>query len=338
MGLDTILWLQRAVAARMAQLDPRREQAIRLFNGFYEGCAGLVIDLYARTLVVQNHADDPSALAGQVQASIDFLSGQFPWIRAIILKSRNGAPDERRGKLVFGERADDWVREHGVRYAIDLFINQDNSLYLDTRHLRAWAIENLSGKTVLNTFAYTGSLGVAALAGGAQRVVQMDRNRTFLNLARRSYSLNGFAIDPGDFLVGDFYLQVSWLKHAGVNFDCVFLDPPFFAVNARGTIDLQHQSHRLINKVRPLINHQGYLVTVNNALYLSGQEYYRALQALCADGYLSIESLIPVPEDFTGAAQAGVQIAPVLPAPFNHSTKIAVLRVRRKDNASGLLG
>lgn len=37
---------------------------------------------------------------------------------------------------------------------------------------------------MLNTFAYTGSLGVAACAGGTRRVVQVDLNRRFLDLAR----------------------------------------------------------------------------------------------------------------------------------------------------------
>jgi len=43
---------------------------------------------------------------------------------------------------------------------------------------------------VLNTFAYTGSLGVAALAGGAVHVLQVDRNGRFLELARRSAMAN----------------------------------------------------------------------------------------------------------------------------------------------------
>ena len=56
------------------------------------------------------------------------------------------------------------IKEHGVWYAINLTINRDTSLYLDTRNLRKWLIENLKDKSVLNTFAYTGSFGVAALA------------------------------------------------------------------------------------------------------------------------------------------------------------------------------
>ena len=86
--------------------------------------------------------------------------------------------------------------------------------------------------------------------------------------------------------------------------------------------------------VRPLINDGGYLVAVNNALFLSGNDYIEALESLCADGYLQIEELIPVPEDFTGYAQTRLRCLPVDPAPFNHATKNAVLKVRRKAEST----
>jgi 23S rRNA (cytosine1962-C5)-methyltransferase len=52
---------------------------------------------------------------------------------------------------------------------------------------------------------------------------------------------------------------------------------------------------------------------------------------LCADGYLRIERLVDVAPDCAGYPHTIVGTPPVDPAPFNHSTKIAVLRVRRKD-------
>jgi 23S rRNA (cytosine1962-C5)-methyltransferase len=81
-----------------------------------------------------------------------------------------------------------------------------------------------------------------------------------------------------------------------------------------------------------LIKDGGCLIAVNNALYVSGKEYMQILESLCVDGYLKISELIPVPEDFTGypETRAGQPITD--PAPFNHSTKIAVLEVRRKDS------
>jgi len=339
MAADSITsWLAPALAARADLLDARHETAFRLFNGFDEDYPDLVIDLYARTVVIHNYADEPEdaqVAIGQAQA---FLRAELPWINAIVVKTRNASRTERAarcGVIVYGERVDRRVRDPGgeIWYALDLLLNRDASLYLDTRNLRRWATNHLKGKAVLNTFAYTGSLGVAAQAGGASRVVHLDRNRAFLNIAKTSYTLNGFPIHKADFLAGDFFTQVSHLRRAGTLFDCVFVDPPFFSTTSKGTVNLVSESHRIINKVRPLVADGGHLIAINNALFVSGAEYIQTLESLCADGYLSIEELIPVPPDFTGYPRTIVRPlrAPVDPAPFNHSTKIAALRVRRKQ-------
>lgn len=322
--------LQNALAAREGLFDPAHQTAFRLFNGFSEGQPHLAVDLYGRTLLLHNYANDPLAGAALVQEAVTFYQSQLPWLAAAVVKTRNGPPAEKRGQLAFGAQPDTHVREGNIWYALSLTLNRDASLYLDTRHLRAWAQANLSGQTVLNTFAYTGSLGVAALAGGAQQVVQLDRNGQFLNLAKASYALNGFAVAKRDFVASDFFAEVSRLKRVGSLFDCVLIDPPFFATSGRGTVDLVNDSARLINKVRPLIKDGGKLVAINNALYVSGQDYLQTLTALCADGYLEIAELIPVPDDFTGYPTTRVQPPITDPTPFNHSTKIAVLRVRRK--------
>lgn len=324
--------LSRALHARSALIDNHHEAALRLFNGFLEGKPDLAVDLYARTLVIHNYADQPERAVGMVAEAQDLLLKELPWVQAVVIKTRSAASaEERNGKLVYGESADRRVREAGVWYAVDLTLNADASLYLDTRNLRIWAKEHLFGKGVLNTFAYTGSLGVAARAGGARRVLQLDLNRRFLNLAKDSYLLNGFPIDKSDFITGDFWVSVNHLKRSKALFDCIFVDPPFFSVTSAGRVDLVAESHRVINKVRPLVAHQGYLVAINNALFLSGEEYLAMLKELCADGYLSIEALIPVPSDFTGYTETRVGGPPVDPSPFNHSTKIVILRARRKD-------
>jgi 23S rRNA (cytosine1962-C5)-methyltransferase len=146
----------------------------------------------------------------------------------------------------------------------------------------------------------------------------------------RAYTLNGFPINKSDFQVGDFWPRINRLKAADERFDCVFLDPPIYSATARGVVDLAQSYTRLINKVRPLIKHHGYLVAINNALFVSGATYLKEIESVCADGYLTIEELIPVPEDFIGGPRAQRAASVTDPAPFNHSTKIAMLKVRRK--------
>lgn len=322
--------LENAIASRQALFQASHESAFRLFNGFYEGYPDLALDVYGRTLVIHNYADNPTQNNDDiVQDAIQHLQTTLNWLRAGVLKTRNSViQEEKKGILVFGDKPATKIKEHGVWYAINLTMNRDTSFYLDTRHLRKWLIDNTQGKSVLNTFAYTGSLGVAAMAGGASLVVQTDRNGRFLNLAKDSCSLNGFPIHKKDFIAQDFFPTVAKFKSTKQFFDCVIMDPPFFSTTAKGKVDLENDSTRLINKVRPLINDGGTLIAINNALYVSGQEYMQTLESLCKDGYLSIRELIPVPDDFIGFNQVGKPITD--PAPFNHSTKIAILDVRRK--------
>ena len=329
--------LEKAIAARASLFDARHEAAFRLFNGFTEGNPELVIDLYASTLVIHNYASDSARGNLLVEQAQQFLKNELIWLRAGTVKTRNGkTQEEKRGQLLFGEKPDAKIKEHGVWYSIDLTMNRDASLYLDTRHLRKWLIETMRGKTVLNTFAYTGSLGVAALAGGAKRVVQHDLNRQFLNVAKTSYTLNGFPLHKvrkQDFSAADFFTLVGKFKRANETFDCVLIDPPFFSATSKGRVDQGYESARLINKVRPLVNDDGHLVAINNALYVSGKEYMQTLEELCKDGYLKIKELIPVPEDSTGYPETRLSKPITDPEPFNHSTKIVVLEVKRKVKA-----
>jgi 23S rRNA (cytosine1962-C5)-methyltransferase len=325
--------LEQAVAARADLVDAEHRVAFRLFNGFTEGSPGLTCDLYGKTLVLSDHADGPDGAAATARAAAEIVRARLPWIQATLWKVvRAPTVGVRAGRLLFGGKADleRSVAEAGVLYALALTLHGGPSLYLDTRELRAWARTTLAGKRVLNAFAYTGSLGVAARAAPAE-VVHVDRRRAFLDVARASYALNGFAVRRADFRGEDFFTCTARLRREGALFDAVFLDPPLFSATERGRVDLVSAANRLIDKVRPLVGDGGWLVAVNNALWVSGAEYLGLLEAASADGYLELEALLPVPPDVVGFRAAGASVWPADPAPFNHPTKIAVLRVRRKD-------
>lgn len=322
--------LSRALPARAPFADAEHHAAYRLFNGFLEGEPTLAVDLYGSTVVVHDHGAEP-ALLEELEA---FVRARLPFVKALLVKPRKSEDEvARKGSLRFGtaKELDRKVTENGVGYALDLMLNRDASLYLDTRSLRRWAKATLAGQKVLNTFAYTGSLGVAARAAPAAQVVQTDLSRAFLNVAKISYGINGWEVPKKDFRTGDFFEKVGELKREGALFDCVFVDPPFFSQTDAGTVDLAGEVARHLNKIRPLIGDGGRLVTVNNALYVSGAEVMAQLDALCADGYLELEQRIDVDPDFTGTAETRVGNPPSDPSPFNHSTKIAVLRAKRKD-------
>jgi 23S rRNA (cytosine1962-C5)-methyltransferase len=324
--------LQLAIRARSQLLQHPYHTALRLFNGFYEGASNLVVDLYARTLVIFSYDSPEEAHQLPLDELQAFLLGGLPWIECVVRKYRKAKDtDARRGYVTYGGSPAQQINEHGVWYAIDLLMNQDTSFYLDTRSLRSWLLEHSQDWRVLNTFAYTGSLGIAALAGGAAQVIQLDRNRKYLQLARQSGMLNRLDIGRMKLLAADFFSQVANYKRTDEQFDCVIADPPFFSVTNKGTVDLVSDSRQVINKLRPLVRDGGWLVSINNALFLSGEDYMLALEDLCQDGYLSIENIISVPEDVTGYPQTILKSPPSDPAPFNHPTKIVLMRVSRKQ-------
>ena len=292
----------------------------------------LSVELYRQTIIlfVNKVLGEESDLL--VQSARDFYLIKLPSIKCVVAKHRSSTdPLLKQGEIVFGAAPDTQINESGIQYALDLLMNQDASFYLDTRNLRQWLVARAKDKTVLNTFAYTGSLGIAALAGGASRVVQVDRNSRFLDLARKSLELNHFDTASMKLVGADFFVVIGQMKRRSELFDLVILDPPYFSSTDRGQVNQAGESTRLINKVRPLVRDGGHLVVVNNALFYSGQSFMGELEALCVGGYLSIEEIIPVPPDITGFMQSSTLPLPADPAPFNHSTKIAVLKVKRKD-------
>src|SRR5690348_5147381 len=118
--------IYKAIASREALFDAPHESAFRFFNGFYEGYPELALDIYARTLVVHNYADDPSQNQLIIQEVINYLRVSLNWLRAGILQTRNGRmQEEKKGTLIFGEKPDSKIKEHGVWYAVDLVMNRD---------------------------------------------------------------------------------------------------------------------------------------------------------------------------------------------------------------------
>jgi 23S rRNA (cytosine1962-C5)-methyltransferase len=94
-------------------LDERHETAVRLFNGFLEGCPQLVVELFGATAVLYNYADPPAELDGVLTAVPPLLREQFPWLQAILVKTRHGSEEEKRGVLLWGGPLTSKIREHG---------------------------------------------------------------------------------------------------------------------------------------------------------------------------------------------------------------------------------
>lgn len=189
----------RPVAPPDLDAASRPEGAERLFHGFSEGYPRLVVDRYATTLVVFDATATSldrelwSVIRSWLaERRVELGSGAGVEIRSVLWKVRRGRAEERLGLWVQGgpEGSPREIVEDGVGYAVELRLQADASFYLDTRELRRWLRREAVDRSAQP--AYTGSLGVAARAGSAARVVQLDRNPRFLAVAARSMAANGF--------------------------------------------------------------------------------------------------------------------------------------------------
>jgi 23S rRNA (cytosine1962-C5)-methyltransferase len=324
-------YVVQAISKRKPLMKAPYQTAFRLLNGFLEGVPSLVAEVYGKTLVLhyypKGEEEDDDTLATEV---INIIREKCPWLETGVIKNRKSRKNkEKSGHVIFGNKEDKKIQENGIWYALDLTMNQDSSFYLDTRNLRKWVNENLTGKSVLNTFAYTGSIGIAALMGGASDVMHLDLNERFLTLAKRSALLNGKEVEKSKYQIGDFFSRINQYKKNGKLFDCVILDPPVFSKTHKGTIDIAQNYESIINKVRPLINNDGYLITINNGLFQTGKDHHDRLTAMCSE-YLSIQEIIDIPADCIGNSENLAETLPADPSPYNHATKITILRIKRK--------
>lgn len=180
-----------ALSARQAMLVLQNiNKHCACSTDFTKAARGLVVDLFASTLVVINHARPPDPL--RICPRCFCLLSRSPplaheWIAQTPVCHKIPHCEGASPPLVICSQASS---QNMACAMLDLTLNQDCSFYLDTHNLRKYLIQNMAGKSVLNCFAYTGALGIAALAGGARNVVQTDLNKAALTLAQQSIQFN----------------------------------------------------------------------------------------------------------------------------------------------------
>jgi 23S rRNA (cytosine1962-C5)-methyltransferase len=132
-------------------------------------------------------------------------------------EARNANAEQLAPPLpIAGETVETLIaQELGVKFEIRPGNGLSVGLYLDARDARAWVRANAKGARVLNTFSYTCGFGVAAAAGGAARVLNVDRSRKVLDWGERNYRHNGLEPQRRDFVAGDAFDWIARLKKKG---------------------------------------------------------------------------------------------------------------------------
>lgn len=245
--------VQRAFAHRQAFV--RDTGAVRLIFGEADGLPGLIVDYY-----VQDSGTGRGQLVCQFMAA-----GVEAWKEAIVaaLVGATGCPNvyersdvsirekeglEQTTGVLAGDAPPDTLvtRENGVRYHVDVRTGHKTGFYIDQRDNRALVQAYAAGRDVLNCFCYTGGFSLAALGGGAKRVVSIDSSGEALALARANVDANQFDAQRAQWLDADAFRTLRSLVDEGERFDLVVLDPPKFAP-AREHVDRAARAYKDIN-------------------------------------------------------------------------------------------
>jgi len=214
--------LQDWLAERWPPVD---DQARRLFHGRGRAFAGLEhlsIDWYPPLLLIT--CTQPLA-TNQLDTLLEHLDRLAPGrIETVLLQQRSRNPpalEVLRGKLPEHPLA----REAALSYPLLLKQGLNHGFFLDMAGGRQWLRQNCRDKQILNLFAYTCSLSVAALAGGASRVVNLDMSKAALAVGRTAHQLNRLDGRRVSFLAHDLFKSFGKLEQLGP-FDLVIIDPP----------------------------------------------------------------------------------------------------------------
>jgi len=235
--------VRRAIALREALPAVRHSNALRLVHGESDGLPGVIVDRYADVLVVQFlsagaerwreaildglvAATHCEAVFERSDAEVRKLEGLEP--RVGWARTAGGTP-AGRGERNAGRCP---IIEYGLNFRVDVEQGQKTGFFLDQRENRQRVRALAAGREVLDGFCYTGGFAIAALAGGAARVLAVESSAPALEVARENLAANPLDASKLEFAQADVFAHLRLLRDGGKRFGLVVLDPPKFAPTA----------------------------------------------------------------------------------------------------------
>ncbi len=263
------------IANRMAKnlkklkkwLDRESIQAYRLYDRDIPEYP-YIVDIYSDYALVYERGkkleDDEHSLRakhmGEVYNAIKDVLGISE--ERIILKKR----EVQKGTFQYEKNDDEderiTVKERKFLYHINLYDYLDTGLFLDHRPLRNIIYKDSKNKKVLNLFAYTGSISVAAAMGGAH-VTTVDMSNTYLNWAKDNFRLNHIQFSSHSFVKANTF---DFLRSDQDKYDIIICDPPSFSNSKSmdGTFDVGRDHAGLILMCMNRLKDDGILYFSNN--------------------------------------------------------------------------
>ena len=307
--IDAAWWRDRIAAAyalrrTLGLTDSGETTCYRLVHGEGDSLPGLVVDVYGTTAVVQCHS--VGMYRSRLQIADALLACFGSRITAVYDKSSQTVPFNARlgavdGYLRGAASVPLTVRENGLRFLVNWEAGQKTGFFLDQRENRELVRRYAAGRTVLNTFCYTGGFSVYALAGGAVEVCSVDSSERAVALADENVRLNFGPEAKHTSLAAD---AVEHLRDIGDRYDLIILDPLAFAKHHKVLGNAMQGYRRLNARAIAQIRPGGILFTFSCSQAVS-KELFRTTV-------------------FSAAAQAGrrVRILHQLTQPADHPINI----------------
>ena len=298
-----VAWKWRESKGLFAQSD-----ALRVFHGPSEGLRELsriAIEKFGSHYWIFEWERGESAVSPELRKVLErFLIGKGATSAVFLERPEKGVPADP--VVLFGEPPSFLdVREGPLKFRIRFLGTRHPGLFLDHQPRREWLCKNAHGMKVLNTFAYTGSLSVAAGVGGASHVTTLDLSKPTLKWAEENWSLNDLSTDRARFIHGDYFEWLPRLKReiaAGADpFDCVVLDPPSFSRGKKGSFSTSKDLEKLHELAFDVLKPGGVLVTSINSENVSWLAFEKDVQSSARGLKYSVISKITAPETFPKA-------------------------------------
>ncbi|MFC3606217.1 class I SAM-dependent methyltransferase [Stutzerimonas tarimensis] len=260
---DSLVTLRQHLENRLRALPAEARRLLHGRGRCWPGLEQVTIDWLEGLLLVQLFREPPAEWLDELRSMLLTLGGLPGWAagggQGILLQHRYLA--DSHTEYLLGEPVEQWtITENGLRYRLDLGVRQNSGLFLDMRHGRRWVQAQAQGKRVLNLFAYTCGFSVAAIAGDAKHVVNLDMARAALSRGRENHRLNGHAVDRVSFLGHELFKSWGKVKKLGP-YDLVIIDPPSFQ---KGSFVLGKDYPRVLRRLPELLGRQGLVLSCVN--------------------------------------------------------------------------
>ena len=228
-AIDGVFFQQKilqAIEKRKAFFENEDTTAFRVFNGEGDGIGGVTIDYFDGYYVINWYSKGIYQFKEEI---IQSITSQFPF-KGIYQKKRFDVDGKyvEEDDFVTGERGQFplIVKENGIHFAVYLNEGAMVGVFLDQRDVRKAIRDRYAeGKTVLNTFSYTGAFSVAAAKGGATKTTSVDLANRSKSKTIEQFSMNGIDYEAQDIIVEDVFHYFKYAVKKNLKFDLVILDP-----------------------------------------------------------------------------------------------------------------